>query len=243
MKGERMKNRMRASDQVQLAQKNTLNDGPLLKRHQAVQAVAWDGPQGIFRLHNGLILSREEIKRAEPELREQIMANSERGFEPGLVCAGAGIWAEPVNHEHIDDTHNIITNLGATLVADMIQSFISDTDTPPANTPTGMVLGSSSTAAAATDQDIDTRVYAKLYNTHTANSGVVTLISEFAAPGGSGISNIQQVAQMVVLTEGQSGSFSITANTASSIIDLSSTINLSATTSLDVTVTWTVSDA
>lgn len=243
MKGERMKNRMRASDQVQLAQKNTLNDGPLLKRHQAVQAVAWDGPQGIYRLQNGLILTRDEIKRAEPELREQIMANSERGFEPGLVCADAGIWAEPVNHVHVDDTHNLITNTGTALVANMIQSFIAGTNSSaPANTPNGMVLGNASTPAtpADTDNDITSKVYSRLYDSTSANNGVVTLTCNFTAPSPA-ISNISQVAQMIVTAGGQPGT--VSGSTASSIINLGSTINLSTSTSLDVTVTWTVSDS
>ena len=256
---------------IQVGRGVEFDERGVLGRKQRVFVEHYSG-EAIYRFRNGEEISRSQLDamdRNEQRQLSRLAVADER--QDGLVEAWGGVFVEPVNAVTLIDTHNLIVDQGLNMVVQCLVN-ISKAETAgatdlasyggiPANVPTGMVLGTSTTIldnttfsdGAATDFPTGTTAFScGKYDvsgspTYPTLNGSVTgqLVLKTLFPAGAydttnGASNIRQIMQAEVTTSGLiAGSGAYTSNSGSSIINLPTVINLGTADTLAVTVTWT----
>lgn len=121
----------------------------------------------VYRLQNGREIGHDEIDTTsmDRDLWKDIWMNSEHEEHEGLIKAMPGVFVEAKNAKFVQSGHNVITNIGLYTMAD---AFLQTTPASALNTPTGMKLGTSSTAASALDTDVIAAI-AGSFKTYSAN--------------------------------------------------------------------------
>lgn len=241
-----------------------LREQILLSRKQRVLAEVFDGTP-LFRLWDGREVTSDYFVNLDRGDLREIKSKHENAWSDGLSYLANGVFAEPVNCSQAMIQHNMIVDQGLEMIVQNLDLMIdaakaSGSATPQGDTPTGMLYGTNTgstggtswTDNTATEMTADgpptsTIAASKIYESgFPTNSGaVLTLKSIFGAPGGSGVSDVATISQNVVTADAVTGATAgthYTANTATSILYLTSKINLGAADTLAVTVTWTLAD-
>lgn len=195
----------------------------------------YEGPEKLFTADNGKTftfkqlckMKKEEIAFYFRKIGQGIEHRAEN-MEAGFV-EWFGLWLRPANLATLVNKSNLVTTNGRNTTADLYL----DTGDQTLNKPTGIIVGTSSTAAQLSDTDVISAAASTPFNAFDAtfpsrSNNVTTFKSSWAAGEASG-----------ALTEAALKSGASTTDAISRIVF--STVNKGSNDTLSVQFQWTFS--
>lgn len=195
----------------------------------------YEGPEKLFTADNGTTftfkqlckMKKEEIAFYFRKIGQGIEHRAEN-MEAGFV-QWFGLWIRPANLATLVNKSNLVTTNGRNTTADLYLS------SPSLNKPTGIIVGTSTQAAALADDDVVSAASATPFNSFdtspaypTRSANVTTFKSSWAAGEATG-----------ALTEAALKSGAATSDAISRIVF--SAVNKGANDTLSVQFEWTFS--